>query len=279
MYIIFPLQDDEDLLTEEQEPEAVARRRGNHMVVEILTGDLDHKKFLDQGLKGIANLPHSSQIYKELLTDIGNVAKIEGKTKMMMAYSALMQKTYSAGAEIAIKKILKKVIPKLINEILSWKHNEDTIGVITESDIKVIKYISGATLRWGLKRFKGIDQDWCRKQMSCLPLPVEFTSGDRGGLISPVQRYFLLMKEVEFHFRTQCHSKFIDIRNILAKVNVSNHYPCCDPNPIKILMSKFIRIRAYSHCQAVTRSHFMSKKLKSKRSKGLRDQLRSKTPM
>ena len=133
--------------------------------VEILCYDDDEVEDISGLLdSAIEDLLIKDKIYPELRNTIMNdIILVYGpKSLMYRKYSELLQKQYHMTSldppESCIKKLLTTVVPRVI--LLRTKPTSQPSSIsldsaVTVDDAKVLKYISGALLRWGLKTFKG----------------------------------------------------------------------------------------------------------------------------
>lgn len=93
-------------------------------------------------------------------------------------------------------------------------------------------------------------------------------------MIATVDKFFLMMKEVEYRFRLQFPTRFVDIRSILAKVDLAKYYPQINPKPAQILIRKYVRGRTRFHCSTEQRKILAKKVVKRQASKSFRDSLK-----
>lgn len=166
---------------------SVAASSSDQHQVEILLGvqETKPKEILDKALIELS-IPLTKTGYNVLLADLRNLTLQHPRKQMIKYYSSIIQKTYTNienTPEIDIKRILKYCGPRIIKEQSTWKTDRELEIGLTDDDCKVIRYLCGATLKWGLKNFKGIDNQWCRDQVSnSSTLPPEFEIRNRGGV-------------------------------------------------------------------------------------------------
>ena len=119
----------------------------------------------------------------------------------------MLQKQYAASdiseiSEINVKRILTAVVPKLINENQELQNSNPDKSMVTESDENIVKYLAGAVLRWGLKKFHNEEKSWCQNQIVVAKEDVYQNKVDRG-LITCTDTFTNMIMECENQFRKE----------------------------------------------------------------------------
>lgn len=217
------------------------------------------------------------ELYKKVLVDMNVISKCSTKHCMMLQYSKILQKNYCNGdltQETKVKCVLKVAVPRLIERQFSWMNVESKVVNLTSDDRKVVMYLAGATLRWGLSRFKGEDNIWCRNQVCpTASLPEEFQSRNRGTLIMPVENYFHLLYRVECKFRRQLPCRLVNIQTIIRDTEIDRYYPQSEEKIVEMMIKKYVRGRAHMHCRTISVNKFNMRPIAPK-SASLRDTLK-----
>lgn len=282
-WLYLKMQDEEDvILCDDEEsrqlssatssvPEAATGTSGHTVEVLIGVGHTQCQNILEDAVMklGVSLRP---KLHEEILQDFLTISKCETKRSMMLQYSRVLQKPYSENChnqESSAKRVIKHCGPVIINGQLRWKEcKATTFKGLTKDDEKVLQYLAGATLRWGLRTFTGKDNLWCQNQISDDGhLAEEFELRNRGGrLIVPIERYFYMLKGVEYQFQKQLPCRMVDMRAILGSVDWNRYYPEEQHNIARLMVEKYIRGRAYIHCRAKSTSTAERKSLPSSRS-------------
>lgn len=255
------------------------------VAVEIYFGDdqVDNiEKLLDTA---IAENELSGKIHSELRSCIMYDLRLicGSKSLMYKKYSELLQKPYHKTSidppEGCIKKLLTDVIPKVILlRTKSEERNKTCISkqdTITADDAKVLKYIAGAVLRWGLKIFREEDAKWVATLISSSDtVAPEFVNNARGHLICPTQHFVSIIENTELQFRRYITSRSVDEQTIIDSVRLSEYVGIYFNDALEKLLRRFIRIRAHMHWRTLLLVHKQAK-LKNRRSTALRKSLKN----
>ncbi|XP_077970299.1 uncharacterized protein LOC120327130 [Styela clava] len=246
-------------------------------VVEIDYGSVDCKKQLQIALSDLnIQLNQESPLWEEVLADLMEISREESRIKMTAEYIKKLQKPYSNNSEIPhldVKRIIKTAAPKIIKEAFQVTLTEPFMQIsVTEDDEKVIEYLAGGLLKWGMKRLGGEGASWCESHASVRDLPDCFQERNRGGLISASETFVRFLISVEREFRSQVCKRIIDERRIIGNIDMDPFSPS-ESSILTILVRRFIRTRAHIHCNTELQNNVL-KKTTGPKSYGLRDALK-----
>nr|XP_039267221.1 uncharacterized protein LOC120342458 isoform X2 [Styela clava] len=134
-------------------------------VVEIYYGSVDCKKTLQTALNGLnITLNQESPLWADVIADMMEISREESRSKMTAKYIKKLQKPYSNNSEIShldLKRIIKTAAPKIIKG--AFQVTEPFMQTsIPKGDKKVIEYLAGGLLKWGIKRLGGEGAFWCQ---------------------------------------------------------------------------------------------------------------------
>ena len=271
-------------LDTEAAPDANVGASSEVATVEILCYDNDEVEDISRLLdSAIEDLHIKDKIYPELRNTIMNdiILAYGSKSLMYRKYSELLQKQYHMTSldppESCIKKLLTTVVPRVI--LLRTKPTSQPSSIsldsaVTVDDAKVLKYISDALLRWGLKTFKGDDAKWLSSQISSSDtLSPEFANNNKGHLICPSSNFLSIITATELEFRRHIPPKSVDEQSIIDTVKLSEHVGMYFSTVLERLLRRFVRVRAHIHWRTLLLGHKQSK-LKNRRSKALRKSLK-----
>lgn len=229
------------------------------------------------GLNEAVNVKLKNILLNDILMIFGT------KLQMLEKYSQIMQTQYhrneSDPEEVYIKKILVTVVPKIMNLRLGAQQKQagGSTATVTKDDKDVIKYISGAVLRWGLKKFTTVDDEkWLSTHISvngCLA--PRFERANKGSLIVPSDEFLAVILETEKQVRMQitADEKFIDEKAIVNTVCSSNKARPCYHYILPKLLGRYVRLRLHIHCRRLSNDHRQFK-LKKRRATSLRASLK-----
>ena len=229
-------------------------------IVEVICEDEENyektQSILDDA---VAEIAPGGTINKDLrCTILSDVSVIHGpKMLMLKKYSEILQSTYhrnpSDPPEIIIKKILITVVPKVMLLRLKPKQPsqaESSPATLNSDEIAIVKYLSGALLRWGLKKFKGHDA----KYISTLVAHVSATEADATGvenLITPSNGFLSLIVDTESHLRPilDVGTRSIDAEALIDAIALTNSSGLTFHPILRELIRRFIRLRLHIHCK------------------------------
>ena len=144
-------------------------------------------------------MPH---IYKtfflhHVCADLKEINSVNQKEKLKK-YACILQKQYPFDFEIEeihLRSMIKHVVPKMFLQSDKASSNETTLA-ITQTDKDIVQYLSGAILKWGIKKLTK-ESNWCRTQISkTTKLSDHFRKMDRS-LIVPNDTFSSLILQCE----------------------------------------------------------------------------------
>ena len=149
--------------------------------------------------------------------------------------------------EVDVKRVLNNVMPALMSKRSSWRVPDAKIGEVTDDDEKILRYLAGGLLKWGLRRFKKpCEQEFLKSQIVSQSLPEEFKMRNRGGLVCPSDSFHCVVLSAERQFRREVTKMHISEGRIVNNSEVS-HFPPQNHAIIQELLARFVRTRAHFH--------------------------------
>ncbi|XP_039271911.2 uncharacterized protein LOC120346275 [Styela clava] len=139
-------------------------------VVEIDFGSVDCKNTLQTALNDLnITLNQESSLWADVIAYMMEISREESGSKMTAKYIEKLQRPYSNNSEIShldLKRIIKTAAPKIIKEAFQVSQVPEPFmqTSITKGDKKVIEYLAGGLLKWGIKRLGGEGAFWCQNQ-------------------------------------------------------------------------------------------------------------------
>ena len=208
----------------------------------------EYDKVLNEALEDLS-LPH---IYKtfflhHVCADLKEINSVNQKEKLKK-YACILQKQYPFDfqiEEIHLRRMIKHVVPKMFLQSDETSSNETTLA-ITQTDKDIVQYLSGAILKWGIKKVTKEESNWCRTQISkTTKLSDHFRKVDRS-LIVPNDTFFNLILQCEENYRKLQTKRKISSQLVVDTV-FEHQIPIRNPNEnaIKKLLGRYIRLRAH----------------------------------
>ena len=208
----------------------------------------EYDKVLNEALEDLS-LPHTYKTFflHHVCADLKEINSVNQKEKLKK-YACILQKQYPFDFEIEeihLRRMIKHVVPKMFLQCNETSSNETTLA-ITQTDKDIVQYLSGAILKWGIKKLTKEESNWCRTQISkTTKLSDHFRKMDRS-LIVPNDAFFSLILECEENYRKLQTKRKISSQLVVDTV-FEHQIPIRNPNEsaVKKLLGRYIRMRAH----------------------------------
>ena len=244
--------------------------------------DAEWNATVEQSIAALGLHPNLFSFFCEkILPRLKHLVSLSTKVKLEK-YSEILQTSFATTqiTEMDIKRLLVKVANSvLFNDDISIEDSQIDFAVPTDSDKKIITYLAGAVLNWGIKRFTNEEKEWCLAQVGKKSLDesvLPFTPGRN--LIVCKEEFVDLIIQCKLAFRKKMSKKHINVKSIIDGVNWQVLYGSKgNKNAILKLLKRYTRMRSHIAAKHFQSQHFNEKRqvrLQS-RSTGLRKSLQS----
>ena len=208
----------------------------------------EYDKVLNEALEDLS-LPY---IYKtfflhHVFADLKDINAVNQKEKLKK-YACILQKQYPFDfkiEEIHLRRMIKHVVPKMFLQSDETSSNETTLA-ITQTDKDIVQYLSGAILKWEIKKLTKEESNWCRTLISkTTKLSDHFRKMDRS-LIVPYDTFFSLCLQCEENYKKLQTKRKISSQLVVDTV-FEHQIPIRNSNKsaVKKVLGRYIRMRAH----------------------------------
>ena len=184
-------------------------------------------------------------------------------------YSKVLQHGYATNSpfsELQVKRFIKAVGPQLLlkKETTTASIGEENHLPLSDDDYHIIQYLCGAILKWAIKKFLGMEQEWCQSQISDLDFTHSHFRNINRSLICPNEKFTKLMTKCEMEYRKQKSTRKINVNGILGTLKWQEIYPEIQDMKKHVLfqlLARYVRMRGHIACTYAKRQHIVKRKV------------------